>query len=136
SLTRVFYGPRLAFNQTCWKPQLLAKSKLFLRHFPRVTFVVVTCQMQNPVQHKDLHLIGWRVSQCMGVPARNIRRNDNVPGTSASERRCRKGQHIGSAILSFETQVQGAHFITTRQQNCDYTAKLYEARGRDYETRN
>src|SRR5438552_3510777 len=67
--------------------------------------MIEACQVQHAVQHKDFQLFLNTVSQALRLCARKLRRNRDVPATSASLAHGKR-QHIGGSVFAAEIAVE------------------------------
>ena len=97
-----------ALDQSNRKIQFAPKCVLARQHFTVVDLVIVTCQMQQPMQDENLHFGGQRMSDVSRIGSGNLKRNRDVSGDTWNSRR--KGEHVGRLVLAAITAVQVLHF--------------------------
>src|SRR6266849_1835080 len=79
------------------------------RHFTLVTFMIISCKMQNPVQSENLNFLTKGMPQRTRVTSRSVERDGNVSGKTIVESGRGKREYVRRMVLAAETRVQRTH---------------------------
>ena len=97
-------------------PQSHAQLSFPARHLPVIPLVIVSAQMQQPVQHQDLHLLGRAVAELARTLAWQSRREMAISPANFFRDIVRRGKrkHVGRLVFSAKTPVQRLHLYGSK----------------------
>src|SRR5271155_3843472 len=107
-------------NQTYRQIKFLPQRVFLPRHLSFIRFMVEACQMQQPVQHEDLHFHLQRVAVLVSLPLRRFKRNSQIPRLLRSLTRKLidwKRQHVRRLVLLAKITVEPANGRVGCQQH-------------------
>src|SRR5580698_5460891 len=98
------------FDQTTLQLQLQPQSALFAGHLAIIALMIEPRQMQNAVQHQNLHFVSHRMTQAPRILPSDVSGNCNVASNtlslSARHRRRWKREYVRGLVCSTELPVK------------------------------
>jgi hypothetical protein len=65
-------------DQAHGQPEAITQTLFGSRHLALIDFVVIACQVEQTVQDQNLHLVGSRMPQPLGILCGNLNRDGDV----------------------------------------------------------
>jgi hypothetical protein len=113
-------------DQPLRQPQLCAQKPLAARHFAVVGLVIVTGQMQQPMQNQHLDLDSQRMLLLLGLAQRGGHAHGQIAGNLFRANALSwKRKHIGGLVLAAKLAIQAAYRSIGGQLHIDLATQAH-----------